>query len=134
MMTRGESQLTPWSAKKRSSSASWLYGRLDGNRRWLGGSPRFLHVKDGRVESCTDSLDQFMHGISARRERLDSADGYLFPDYRKIRRDMFLREIACGPLALIAVSGDPSADVRVLENVKLVLKGGTVYRNEFAAR
>ncbi len=35
---------------------------------------------------------------------------------------------------LIAVSGDPSADVRVLENVKFVLKGGTVYRNEFAAR
>ena len=35
---------------------------------------------------------------------------------------------------LIAVSGDPLADVRVLESVKFVLKGGTVYRNEFAAK
>jgi imidazolonepropionase-like amidohydrolase len=35
---------------------------------------------------------------------------------------------------LIAVSGDPLADVRVLESVKFVLKGGTIYRNEFAAK
>jgi len=35
---------------------------------------------------------------------------------------------------LIAVSGDPLADVRVLESVKFVLKGGTVYRNEFSAK
>ncbi len=35
---------------------------------------------------------------------------------------------------LIAVSGDPLADVRVLENVKFVLKGGTVYRNEFSPK
>ncbi|HYL10640.1 MAG TPA: amidohydrolase family protein [Candidatus Acidoferrales bacterium] len=35
---------------------------------------------------------------------------------------------------LIAISGDPLADVRVLENVKFVLKGGTVYRNDFAAK
>ena len=35
---------------------------------------------------------------------------------------------------LIAVSGDPLADVRALENVKFVLKGGTIYRNEFAAK
>src|SRR6266851_4918710 len=35
---------------------------------------------------------------------------------------------------LIAVSGDPLGDVRVLESVKFVLKGGTVYRHEFAAK
>ncbi len=35
---------------------------------------------------------------------------------------------------LIAVSGDPLADVRVLENVKFVLKGGTVYWNEFSPK
>jgi imidazolonepropionase-like amidohydrolase len=35
---------------------------------------------------------------------------------------------------LIAVSGDPLSDVRVLENVKFVLKGGTVYRNEFSPK
>jgi len=33
---------------------------------------------------------------------------------------------------LIAVEGDPLADVKVLEKVKFVMKGGTVARNDFA--
>jgi imidazolonepropionase-like amidohydrolase len=33
---------------------------------------------------------------------------------------------------LIAVDGDPLTDVKVLENVKFVAKGGTVVKNEFA--
>ncbi|MBZ5569439.1 MAG: amidohydrolase family protein [Acidobacteriia bacterium] len=33
---------------------------------------------------------------------------------------------------LIAVEGDPLADVKVLENVRFVMKGGTVVRNDFA--
>lgn len=33
---------------------------------------------------------------------------------------------------LIAVDGDPLADVKVLENVKFVMKGGTVAKNEFS--
>lgn len=35
---------------------------------------------------------------------------------------------------LIAVSGDPTSDVRVLESVKFVMKGGAVIRNDFAAK
>jgi imidazolonepropionase-like amidohydrolase len=35
---------------------------------------------------------------------------------------------------LIAVSGDPTSDVRLLESVKFVMKGGTVVRNDFAAK
>jgi imidazolonepropionase-like amidohydrolase len=35
---------------------------------------------------------------------------------------------------LIAVNGDPIADVRVLESVKFVMKGGTVVRNDFTAK
>jgi imidazolonepropionase-like amidohydrolase len=35
---------------------------------------------------------------------------------------------------IIAVSGDPLADVRVLESVKFVMKGGAVVRNELAAK
>ena len=33
---------------------------------------------------------------------------------------------------LIAVDGDPLADVKVLESVKFVMKGGTVAKNDFA--
>jgi imidazolonepropionase-like amidohydrolase len=35
---------------------------------------------------------------------------------------------------LIAVSGDPLSDVRVLESVKFVMKNGAVVRNDFSAR
>ncbi|PYK08006.1 MAG: Xaa-Pro dipeptidase [Verrucomicrobia bacterium] len=35
---------------------------------------------------------------------------------------------------LIAVSGDPASDVRALESVKFVLKGGTVARNDYASK
>jgi imidazolonepropionase-like amidohydrolase len=35
---------------------------------------------------------------------------------------------------LIAVSGDPVSDVRVLESVKFVMKGGMVVRNDLAAK
>ena len=35
---------------------------------------------------------------------------------------------------LIAVSGDPTSDVRLLESVKFVMKGGTVVRNDLAAK
>jgi imidazolonepropionase-like amidohydrolase len=33
---------------------------------------------------------------------------------------------------LVAVEGDPTQDVRLLEAVKFVLKGGRVIRNDFA--
>jgi imidazolonepropionase-like amidohydrolase len=35
---------------------------------------------------------------------------------------------------IIAVSGDPLSDVRVLESVKFVMKDGTVVRNDFAGK
>jgi imidazolonepropionase-like amidohydrolase len=35
---------------------------------------------------------------------------------------------------IIAVDGDPTADVHTLEHVKFVMKGGVVYKNDYAAR
>ena len=31
---------------------------------------------------------------------------------------------------IVAVSGDPLKDIKVLDNVKFVMKGGQVYKNE----
>jgi imidazolonepropionase-like amidohydrolase len=35
---------------------------------------------------------------------------------------------------MIAVDGDPTKDVTILEHVKFVMKGGTVYKNDYAKR
>jgi imidazolonepropionase-like amidohydrolase len=35
---------------------------------------------------------------------------------------------------VIAVDGDPTKDVTVLEHVKFVMKGGAVYKNEYGKR
>jgi imidazolonepropionase-like amidohydrolase len=35
---------------------------------------------------------------------------------------------------LVAVNGDPTSDVRLLESVKFVMKGGTIVRNDLAAK
>jgi imidazolonepropionase-like amidohydrolase len=35
---------------------------------------------------------------------------------------------------IIAVDGDPTKDVTILEHVKFVMKGGTVYKNDYAKR
>jgi imidazolonepropionase-like amidohydrolase len=35
---------------------------------------------------------------------------------------------------LVAVSGDPLSDARVLESVKFVMKGGAVVRNDLTAK
>jgi imidazolonepropionase-like amidohydrolase len=35
---------------------------------------------------------------------------------------------------IIAVTGDPTSDVRLLESVKFVMKGGSVVRNELGTK
>jgi len=35
---------------------------------------------------------------------------------------------------VVAVDGDPTKDVAILEHVKFVMKGGTVYKNDYASR
>lgn len=48
-----------------------------------------------------------------------------------IGREADLGQLTAGYLAdIVAVPGDPTADVSVTENVKFVMKAGTVYRND----
>jgi imidazolonepropionase-like amidohydrolase len=35
---------------------------------------------------------------------------------------------------IIAVNGDPTQDVRTLENVRFVMKGGVIYKDELGAK
>jgi len=37
-------------------------------------------------------------------------------------------------MPLATVSGDPTTDVKILENVQFVMKGGVVVKNELASK
>jgi hypothetical protein len=86
--------------------------RLSGKKRWAGTVPWFLRTNDGVVSIATRSPEVLLNnpwagtGSNSQFARfyLDGKeDGALFPDYRQARRHMFLQEIACGPLSLIAI-------------------------------
>jgi hypothetical protein len=48
-------------------------------------------------------LEALLRDLGVLPEDDTEPGGYLFPDYRRVRRHLFLKEIACGPIALMAV-------------------------------
>jgi imidazolonepropionase-like amidohydrolase len=86
----------------------------------------------------------FPHGLNARELAVRVGEGE--PPMRAIESatriaaeamgwDDRLGTVAAGKLAdLIAVAGDPIADITELERVRFVMKGGRVYRDELSRR
>jgi hypothetical protein len=89
--------------------------RLSAKKRWAGTVPWFLGTKDGVVTIATRSPEVLLNNPWGGMRSDDQFAGQFldqigdeatFPAYRQARRDMFLQEIACGPLSLIAVLQD----------------------------
>jgi len=96
-------------------------GRLDDARRWVVGTPLFLRIRSGEVDVVTsvprallyaptamaDSAGQLLVGSDYRSEGKASS----FPGFLEFRHREFLREVACGPLSLLAVLRDLGANL-----------------------
>ena len=61
-------------------------------------------MNEGTVVNVPDQLTGVYRelGVGGGEEE-EQGGGNLFPDFRKVRRERFLKEIACGPLVLIKV-------------------------------
>ncbi len=127
-------------------AASEAYEKYFGDRRGSPDSPRMRAKRDAvkaaidaGVTICNGSdVGVFAHGDNARELEL-LVDCGLPPERvlraatldaaRVLRLDRRLGAVKPGLLAdLVAVDGDPTKDITALRRVRLVLKGGTVYR------
>lgn len=90
------------------TQSAFLYGRLTERQQWRLGLPHFVLLNEGIVVKSTkdykDILSDFatISDHSADEPDLKSS----FPDYRRYRREAFLKEIACGPFALLSLLHD----------------------------
>lgn len=107
-----------------SSSAPWAHGQLDPTFRWILGTPRFIHLQNGVVVDSTNSMTRFLAQFEEPND-VEIESGELFPNYRQVRRDLFLREIACGPLALIAVLHDLGLHLSPIDVESLLDEAGS---------
>jgi imidazolonepropionase-like amidohydrolase len=111
-------------------------GRLqrENFRRAFQGGVRMAFGTDSGVYPHGDNAKQFAKMVEWGMKPLDAIQAATI-NAAELLGWAKIGSLETGHFAdLVAVAGDPLADVRVLENVKFVLKGGTVYRNDFAAK
>lgn len=129
-----------------TAAASEAYEKYFGDRRGSPDSPR-MRTKRDSIRAAIDAgvtiangsdVGVFAHGDNARELEL-LVDFGLSPGRaiqaattvaaKTLRLDGKLGAVKPGLFAdLVAVDGDPTKDIRSLRRVRLVLKGGTVYR------
>ncbi len=112
-------------------------GRLqrENFRRAFQAGARMVFGTDGGVYPHGDNARQFAKMVEWGMKPIDAIQAATINAAELLGWSDKVGSLESGRFAdLIAVEGDPLADVRVLENVKLVMKGGGVVRNELAAK
>ena len=97
-----------------------------------------IAMKEGVIIGCGSDVGVFAHGTNYRELEWLVKDGMTpvqaltaatATDARILRHEADLGRLRKGMLAdIIAVSGDPTADISATEHVVFVMKGGVVYR------
>jgi imidazolonepropionase-like amidohydrolase len=112
-------------------------GRLqrENFRRAFQGGAKMAFGTDGGVYPHGDNAKQFAKMIEWGMKPLDAIQAATVNAADLLGWADIVGDLSRGHFAdVIAVSGDPLSDVRALENVRFVMKGGLVVRNDFAAR
>ena len=104
---------------------------LDMARRAHEGGVRIAFGTDSGVSAHGDNAQEFALLVRAGLTPLEAIQAATVGAAAHLRIDGEAGRIAPGlPADLIAVAGDPLADVTELERVRFVMKGGVVYRAE----
>jgi len=99
-------------------------------RRALLGEAKMAFGTDAGVYPHGDNARQFAIMVEYGMKPLDAIRAATSGAAELLGRSKDLGVISKGAFAdVIAVEGDPRADVKLLENVRFVMKGGTVYKN-----
>lgn len=104
---------------------------LDMARRAHEGGVRIAFGTDSGVSAHGDNAQEFALMVRAGMTPLETIQAATVNAAAHLRLSAEAGRIATGmPADLIAVRGDPLADVTELERVRFVMRGGTVYRTE----
>jgi imidazolonepropionase-like amidohydrolase len=104
---------------------------LDMARRAHEGGVRIAFGTDSGVSAHGDNAREFALLVRAGLTPLEAVQTATVNAAEHLRISGEAGRIAVGmPADLIAVAGDPLADVTELERVRFVMKGGVVYRAE----
>jgi imidazolonepropionase-like amidohydrolase len=99
-------------------------------RRALLGGDRMAFGTDAGVYPHGDNAKQFAIMTEYGMKPLDAIRAATLNAAELLGRGKEIGVVAKGGFAdIIAVQGDPRADVKLLENVRFVMKDGRVYRN-----
>ncbi|MFO0811504.1 MAG: DUF1573 domain-containing protein [Gemmataceae bacterium] len=114
-------------------SSAVVRGRLSPAKTWVVRLPHFLRLHDGIVDVATDAPEDLLQYPTAAADgrgrvrppaQTSGPPPSDFPDYRQIRRNAYLSEIACGPLALLAVLQNLGVGLSVEEAERLLDEAG----------
>ncbi len=102
---------------------------------WQSGVTKMAFGTDSGVYPHGDNAKQFAKMVEWGMKPIDAIQTATMKAADLVGQPDKLGAVEVGHYAdIIAVAGDPTTDIRVLESVKFVMKGGAVVRNDFVAK
>jgi imidazolonepropionase-like amidohydrolase len=102
---------------------------------WQSGVVKMAFGTDAGVYPHGDNAKQFAKMVEWGMKPIDAIQAATIKAADLVGQPDKLGAIETGYYAdIIAVAGDPTSEVRVLESVKFVMKGGVVVRNDFGSQ
>ena len=99
-------------------------GYLEAGPEWLVRTPIHFRLKNGVVTATAQGADELVARDRSAPVDANSPRGAAFPDYERAFREQFLREIACGPLALLAVFETLGVPIGQEERERIIAAAG----------